>query len=69
MAKIKAVSIYKGRWCAEMEDGIFYLSNGSMELLRCEKVDGGMKVVQTGIVAGMMMRTEDDFRWCVEHVR
>jgi hypothetical protein len=41
MAKIKQNSIYKGRYCAELENGQFVLSNGSMELLLCEKVESG----------------------------
>lgn len=68
MAKIKKITDYKGRFCAEMEDGKYYLSNGSMELVLCEKVPGGMKVIKDGIVGGIMMRTEEEFRWCVEHL-
>lgn len=68
MAKIKKITNYKGRFCAEMEDGKYYLSNGSMELVLCEKVPDGMKVIKGGIVGGIMMRTEEDFRWCVEHL-
>lgn len=72
--KIKEISTYKGRFCAELEngqleDGQFVLSNGSMELLLCNKVDGGMQVVQSDIVAGIMMRTETDFEWAVEHLK
>ena len=63
--KIKAISNYKGRFCAELENGNFVLNNGSMHLLLCEKVEEGMKVIGE-IVAGMMMRTEEDFKWCVE---
>ena len=45
------------------------VSDGSMELLLCEPVNDGMKVVRCGIVAGKMMRTEEDFRWCVENYK
>jgi len=63
------VTNYKGRYCTELEDGRYVLSNGSMELMICEKVPEGMKVIKTGIVGGIMMRTEDDFRWCVENMK
>jgi IMP cyclohydrolase len=66
--KIKAITNYKGRFCAELENGNFVLSNGSMELLLCEKVESGMKVIKADIVAGIMMRTEEDFKWAVEHM-
>ena len=69
MAKIKAITTYKGRYCAELENGKYVLSNGSMELILCEKVSEGMKVLKSGIVGGIMMRDEDDFRWCVEHMK
>jgi len=64
--KIKAITRYKGRYCAELENGEYILSNGSMELLRCEKVAEGMKVSESGIVAGFMVKSEDDFRKAVE---
>lgn len=64
--KIKAITNYKGRFCAEVENGEFILNNGSMFLMRCEKVPEGMKVIESDIVAGKMMRTEEDFKWCVE---
>ena len=66
--KIKKITDYKGRFCAELENGEYILSNGSMELLRCEKVKEGMKVLESGIIGGIMMRTTDDFRWVVEHL-
>ena len=66
--KIKAITNYKGRFCAELENGKFVLSDGSMSLLLCEKVAEGMKVIEAGIVAGMMMRTEEDFKWCVKNM-
>lgn len=66
--RIKTITNYKGRFCAELEDGNFVLSDGSMYLLLCEKVAEGMKVRESGIVAGMMMRTEEDFKWCVENM-
>lgn len=66
--KIKKITDYKGRFCAELENGEYILSNGSMELLRCEKVKEGMKVLESGIIGGIMMRTTDDFRWAVEHL-
>lgn len=68
MAKIKEITDYKGRFCAELENGGFILSNGVFELLRCERVPEGMKVVETGIIGGIMMRTVEEFRWCVEHM-
>lgn len=66
--KIKNISAYKGRNCAELENGEFILQNGSMELLRCEKVPEGMKVLESGIIGGIMMRDIEDFKWCVEHL-
>ena len=68
MTIIKKNSIYKGRFCAELENGQFILSNSSMELLLCEKVESGLKVIKSGIVPGIMMRTQGDFIWCVEHL-
>ena len=69
MAKIKEITTYKGRFCAELESGEYILSNGVFELVRCEKVAEGMKVIEADIVGGMMMRTEEEFRWCVEHLK
>jgi hypothetical protein len=66
--KIKEITNYKGRFCAELENGEYILSNGSMELIRCEKVAEGMRVLESGIIGGIMMRTTDDFRWAVEHL-
>ncbi|MBQ2176947.1 MAG: hypothetical protein II453_18470 [Alphaproteobacteria bacterium] len=63
-----AITMYKGRFCAELENGEFILSDGSMHLLRCVKVPEGMKVVESDIIGGMMMGNIDDFRWCVEHL-
>lgn len=65
--KIKQITNYKGRYCAELENGQFVLSNGSMGLLLCEKVDEGMKVINADYVCGMMSKTEEDFRWNVEN--
>ena len=65
--KVKRIGNYKGRFCAELENGKFVLNDGSMHLLLCEKVAEGMKVIDN-IVAGMMMRTEDDFKKCVENM-
>ena len=67
--KIKKITNYKGRFCAELENGNFVLNDGSMHLLLCEKVAEGMKVLNSGIVGGIMMRTEEDFKWCVENMR
>lgn len=67
--KIKTITRYKGRWCAWLDDGRTMVSNGSMELLLCDPMNKGMKVVRCGIVAGMMMRAEEDFGWCVENYR
>ena len=64
--KIKVITNYKGRYCAELENGEYILSNGSMELIRCEKVAEGMKVTESGIVAGFMMKSDEDFRKAVE---
>jgi hypothetical protein len=65
--KVKQITNYKGRYCAELENGLFVLENGSMGLLLCEKVDEGMKVMESNICCGMMSKTEDDFRWNVEN--
>ena len=34
MAKIKEITNYKGHYCAELENGEFILSNGSVELVK-----------------------------------
>lgn len=65
---IKNVSMYKGRYCAELENGKYILNNGSMYLMLCEKVEDGMKVLKDDIVGGIIMRDEESFRWCVEHL-
>lgn len=65
---IKRITNYKGRFCAELENGKFVLNDGSMQLILCEKVAKGMKVLDYGIVSGKMMRTEEDFKWCVENM-
>ena len=65
--KIKQITNYKGRYCAELENGLFVLSNGSMGLLLCEKVDEGMKVINADYVCGMMSKSEEDFCWNVEN--
>ena len=65
--KIKQITNYKGRYCAELENGQFVLSNGSMGLLLCEKVKEGMKGINADYVCGMMSKSEDDFRWNVEN--
>ena len=67
--KILNITKYKGHFCAELADGRYVIDNGSMELAVCKRTGPGLKVVETGIVGGRMMRTEDDFRWCVEHAR
>ena len=66
--KIKRIIDYKGRFCAELENGKFVLNNGSMHLVLCEKVAEGMKVIKSAIIGGIMMRTEEDFKWCVENM-
>lgn len=68
MEKIKEITNYKGRYCAELENGEFILSNGSVELVRCEKVPQGMKIIKSGIIGGIIMRNENDFRLCVENL-
>ena len=67
--KIKKITNYKGRFCAELENGKFVINDGSMHLLLCEKVAEGMKVLNSGIIGGIMMRNEEDFKWCVENMR
>ena len=67
--KIKKITNYKGRFCAELENGKFVLNDGSMHLILCEKVAEGMKVLNSGIIGGIMMRNEEDFKWCVENMR
>ena len=67
--KIKKITNYKGRFCAELENGKSVLNDGSMHLILCEKVAEGMKVLESGIIGGIMMRTEEDFKWCVENMR
>lgn len=65
--KTKRNFIYKGRFACELEDGRYMLSNGSMEMLLCEKAGEGYRVLESGIIGGIMMRTMEDFLWCVEH--
>lgn len=67
--KIKNITTYMGRYCAELDNGQFMLSNGSMELFLCEKIPNGMKVIKSGIIGGIMMKSENDFRWCVENCK
>ena len=68
--KIKGeLTTYKGRYCAELENGQYVLSNGTMELILCDKVPEGMKVVKSGIIGGIMMKSEADFKWCVENLK
>lgn len=67
--KIKNIADYNGRHCAELENGQYMLSNGRKELLLCEKVADGMRVIKSGIIGGIMMRNEEDFRWCVENYK
>lgn len=67
--KIKKTFNHHGRYAAELENGKYMLSDGSMYLLLCEKVTEGFKVIRSGIVAGIMMKTEEDFIWCVENSR
>ena len=52
---------------SNLKNGLFVLSDGSMGLLLCEKVDEGMKVINADYVCGMMSKTEEDFRWNVEN--
>ena len=68
MAKIVGISNYKGMRCAELDNGEYVIQANTFELVRCERVTEGMKVIQHGIVGGIMMKTEEDFRWCVEHM-
>lgn len=65
---IKSITNYKGHYCAELQNGKYILNEGSMYLLLCEKYKEGLKVLKNGIISGKMMRTKDDFRWCVEHL-
>ena len=37
-------------------------------VLMNEKVAEGMKVIEPAIIAGIMMRTEEEFKWCVENM-
>jgi len=68
MPKIKEITNYKGRFCAELENGKYVLSNGTFGLLLCEKVPEGMKIIKNDIVGGKMMKSQEDFRWCVENM-
>lgn len=38
-----------------------------MGLLLCEKVKDGLQVINADYVCGIMTKSEDDFRWEVEH--
>ena len=64
---IERITTYKGRFCAYLKDGRAILANGPMHLMLCEPIDTGMRVIVPDIIAGIMMRTEDDFRFCVEN--
>ena len=68
MPKIRKITNYKGRFCAELENGKYVLSNGTFELLLCEKVPEGMKIIKNDIVGGKMMKSQEDFCWCVENM-
>lgn len=65
--RIKRIFDRNGRFAAELESGMYVIAVSSMTLALCEKVETGYKVVKSGIIGGIMMKTEDDFRWCVEH--
>lgn len=65
--KVTEQFIYSGRYACRLENGRYMLSNGTMEMLLCEKVEEGFKVIRSGIVGGIMMRTMEDFIWCVEN--
>lgn len=65
--KIKQITNHKGHYCAELENGLFVLSNGSMGLALCKKVPEGMRVINTDYVCGMMSKSEEDFRLNVEN--
>jgi len=65
--EVKERFIYSGRYACLLEDGRFMLSDGTMEMALCEKSGNGYKVIRSGIVGGIMMRTMDDFIWCVEN--
>lgn len=67
--KIVRTFNYSGRYAAELENGQYLLAENSMELLLCEKVPEGYKVIKSGIIGGIMMRTAEDFKWCVEHLQ
>lgn len=65
--KVKQITNYKGRYCAELENGLFVLSDGLMSLLLCESTEYGMKVIESNIRCEKMSWTEEDFCWNVEN--
>ena len=67
MPKIENITNYKGHFCARLDNGKYVINNGSIELAVCEKEGDRLKVIKTGIVGGIMMRNEEEFRWCVKH--
>lgn len=68
MAKIVRIFDYKGRFSAEIDDGRYYLSNGSMHILLCSKTNDGRFKVESNLVAGIMIKNSDDFEFCVSSI-
>ena len=66
--KIERIFNVDGQLWAELENGQWVANKGSMFLSIYKKTEKGFVLTKGEIVAGIMMRTEPDFRWCVEHM-
>lgn len=64
--KITDSFTYKGRFACQLENGLFLISDGTMEMALCKKVKNGYLVIRSGILGGMMMRTMEEFLKCAE---
>ena len=66
--KIKNIFRSNGRFCAELENGLYMLQNGQSNLMIGSKLpNGGFAIFNTGIIStAVVMRNEEDFRWVVE---
>ena len=57
---------HKGRFACRLENGLYLLSQDTMRMALCEKVQVGFKVIREDLIGGTMMRTTDEFLECAE---
>ena len=55
---------YKGRFACQLENGLFLLSQNTMQMALCKKVQVGFMVIKEDLIGGTMMRTMDEFLEC-----